>query len=126
METKKTLTVTRKSRQGKAVNGLLEMTFKGQTYRFPTLENADFLIPEGNYQIARTFSPKFRKFLPELSNVPDRSGIRIHRGTIPEHSRGCILTTIEGMAYLDTFFNYLEIIDNDENIRINIKSETEI
>ena len=101
----------------------MEVLLKGQVYRFPSLENADFLIPEGNYQVVRTWSPKFRKWLPELMNVPGRSGIRIHRGTLPEHSTGCILTTIEGMAYIDTLLNYLEITENDENIRINIQGE---
>jgi hypothetical protein len=26
-----------------------------------------------------------------VQNVPQRSGIRFHRGTIPQHSTGCIL-----------------------------------
>ena len=29
--------------------------------------------------------------MPILQQVPNRSGIRIHRGTKPEHSKGCIL-----------------------------------
>ena len=57
----------------------------------PTLENADCLIPALIYKLQVTRSPKFGKLLPELVQVPGRSGIRIHRGTKPEHSRGCIL-----------------------------------
>ena len=56
-----------------------------------TLENKRYLIPEGKYPISTTYSPKFKRNLPLLSNVKDRSGIRVHRGTKPEHSRGCIL-----------------------------------
>ena len=56
-----------------------------------TLENKRYLIPEGTYPISTTLSPKFKRYLPLLSNVKNRSGIRIHRGTKPEHSRGCIL-----------------------------------
>ena len=35
-----------------------------------TLENADYLVP---------------------ALIPGRSGIRFHRGSLPEHSKGCIL-----------------------------------
>ena len=56
-----------------------------------TLENKRYLIPEGKFPISTTFSPKFKRNLPLLSNVKNRSGIRVHRGTKPEHSRGCIL-----------------------------------
>ena len=57
----------------------------------PTLENADCLIPALIYKVQVTRSPKFRKLLPILLQVPSRSGIRIHKGTKPEHSKGCIL-----------------------------------
>ena len=57
----------------------------------PTLENADCLIPALIYKVQVTRSPKFRKLLPILLQVPNRSGIRIHKGTKPEHSKGCIL-----------------------------------
>ena len=56
-----------------------------------TLENKRYLISEGTYPISTTLSPKFKRYLPLLSNVKNRTGIRIHRGTKPEHSRGCIL-----------------------------------
>lgn len=56
-----------------------------------SLENKRYLIPEGTYPISTTLSPKFKRYLPLLSNVKNRSGIRIHYGTKPEHSRGCIL-----------------------------------
>ena len=56
-----------------------------------TLENKRYLIPEGKYPVSTTYSPKFKRNLPLLSNVKNRSGIRVHRGTKPEHSRGCIL-----------------------------------
>ena len=56
-----------------------------------TLENKRYIIPEGKYPISTTYSPKFKRNLPLLSNVKNRSCIRVHRGTKPEHSRGCIL-----------------------------------
>ena len=83
---------------GKAVRGRL---FKATESRFQevltpicdTLENADYLIPALIYEVGVTMSPKFKRLLPVLRQVPGRSGIRIHRGTKPEHSKGCILVS---------------------------------
>ena len=60
-----------------------------------TLENADCLVPALIYRIAVTHSPRFKRLLPILQQVPGRTGIRIHRGTRPEHSKGCILVSAE-------------------------------
>ena len=56
-----------------------------------TLENLDYLVPALIYRIAVTQSPKFKRLLPILCQVPGRTGIRFHRGSRPEHSKGCIL-----------------------------------
>lgn len=56
-----------------------------------TLENADYLVPALIYKVAVTRSPKFQRLLPILEQVPGRNGIRFHRGSQPEHSKGCIL-----------------------------------
>lgn len=121
-----TIKLIRTNRQGKAVNGTMSFEmfnrdYELETFSQPTLENADFLIPEGTYPVERTWSPKFKKFLPIINDVPDRSGIRIHRGTIPEHSQGCILTDMTGMANLDILFNQLEQSE-DENVQLTIRS----
>jgi hypothetical protein len=55
------------------------------------MENADYLVPALVYRVAVTQSPRFKRLMPILQQVPNRSGIRIHRGTKPEHSKGCIL-----------------------------------
>ena len=59
----------------------------------PTLENADYLIPALIYRVSVTQSAKFKRLLPILNQVPGRTGIRFHRGTKPEHSKGCILVS---------------------------------
>lgn len=90
--------------EGKAVRGTLysvEHRYSGSIgiYReyltpiAPTLENRDYLIPALIYKVSVTNSPKFHRPLPVLNAVPGRSGIRIHRGTKPEHSKGCILVS---------------------------------
>ena len=94
----------RQERAGKAVRGRIysvEHRYSGSIgiYReyltpiAPTLENADCLIPALIYKVQVTQSPKFGKLLPVLVQVPGRTGIRIHRGTKPEHSKGCILVS---------------------------------
>ena len=110
----RTITLTRNAIDGKAVHGTLALELDGKQYSFPSLENADHLIPAGTYPLEYTWSPKFKKPLPELLNVPDRYGIRIHRGTLPEHSHGCILTDIAGMSFLQILFNQI-MNTNDEH-----------
>ena len=60
-----------------------------------TLENADYLVPALIYSVQVTRSPRFKRLLPILQQVPGRTGIRVHRGTKPEHSKGCILVSAE-------------------------------
>lgn len=47
-------------------------------------------IPEGMYEVKLTHSPRFKKILPEILNVPNFSGIRIHSLNKAEESEGCI------------------------------------
>ena len=56
-----------------------------------TLERVGYQIPAICYPIRVTQSPRFKRLLPLVCNVPQRSGIRFHRGTKPQHSTGCIL-----------------------------------
>ena len=56
-----------------------------------TLERVTYEIPALCYSLKVTKSPRFKRLLPIVQNVPQRSGIRFHRGTKPEHSTGCIL-----------------------------------
>lgn len=48
-------------------------------------------IPYGIYKVILSFSPLFKKLLPELLNVLFFSGVRIHSGNTAADSRGCIL-----------------------------------
>jgi hypothetical protein len=83
---------------GKAVHGNLYLVQHAGlrerlTHICETLENADKLVPALIYRVAVTNSPKFKRPLPVLQQVPGRTGIRFHRGTKPEHSKGCILVS---------------------------------
>lgn len=48
-------------------------------------------IPSGVYEIKLTYSPKFKKNMPEIVNVPNFTGIRIHSGNQSSDTSGCIL-----------------------------------
>lgn len=52
---------------------------------------AETAIPYGEYEVKVTYSPKFKRELPLLLNVPCFEGIRIHRGNTHKDSSGCIL-----------------------------------
>ena len=47
-------------------------------------------IPAGEYVIAMTYSPRFKRVLPELLSVPGFTGIRIHPMNRSTESEGCI------------------------------------
>ena len=109
--------LTRTSKNGKAVRGLMRVN--GQ--EVATLENEDYIIPCGTYEVRVTWSPKFKRMLPILLNVPGRSGIRVHRGTKPEHSRGCILVSAAMEQELTA--KWLALQASNEPIKIKIEYE---
>lgn len=46
-------------------------------------------IPYGRYRVLVTYSPKFKRLLTAILDVPDFTGIRIHSGTSHKSSAGC-------------------------------------
>lgn len=48
-------------------------------------------IPTGKYKVTVTYSPRFKRMLPLVNDVPGFSGIRIHPGNTAEDTDGCIL-----------------------------------
>ena len=112
-----TIRLIRKSNDGKAVRGVLQVGTQDVT----TLENDDYIIPAGTYSVRVTWSPKFKRMLPLLLSVPGRSGIRVHRGTKPEHSRGCILVSAAMEQELTA--QWLALQASNEPIKITIENE---
>ena len=82
----------RNEAKGNALTGRL--VINGRWY-CNTLERVGYQIPPLCYHVAVTMSPKFNRLLPIVQNVPQRSGIRFHRGTKPQHSTGCILVVAD-------------------------------
>ena len=48
-------------------------------------------IPEGVYKVVLSYSQRFKKILPEILNVPNFTGIRMHCGNSSADSSGCVL-----------------------------------
>lgn len=47
-------------------------------------------IPYGTYQVVLSYSNRFKKYLPELIEVPGYAGIRIHPGNSEADTSGCL------------------------------------
>lgn len=83
-------------------------------------------IPYGQYEITLTYSPRFRKILPLLNNVPGFEGVRIHTGNSHLDTEGCLLVgknTGKGIVSNSRYwFNKLMPIltNTKEKIFINI------
>ena len=66
----------------------------------PWLENIRTFscIPNGKYRVSFTYSPKFKRKMYQVLDVPERSGIRFHAGNLAgdrtkglmSHFSGCI------------------------------------
>lgn len=90
-------------------------------------------IPEGTYEVKLTHSPRFKKILPEILNVSNFSGIRIHTGNSSKDTEGCILVgTWDGekedwvgnsrIAFDELMSLLEEATNNKEKITITVKS----
>ena len=103
----------RNEAKGNAITGRLVIDGRWFCY---TLERKGVEIPALCYHVTVTMSPKFKRLLPLVTGVPRtpqsgygtatpigrangamgyRQGIRIHRGSKPEHSSGCVLVVAD-------------------------------
>lgn len=48
-------------------------------------------IPAGRYKVVLNYSNRFKRVMPQLLNVPNFEGIRLHNGNYPKDTLGCIL-----------------------------------
>ena len=86
-------------------DGDLEDQDEGKVY-------GETAIPYGTYELVITYSPKFKRKMTLVKDVPNFSGIRMHWGRSIKQSLGCILV---GKANGD-FLNNTYMTDKITNI----------
>ncbi len=82
-------------------------------------------IPAGIYKVIVNHSPKFKRNLPRLLDVPHFQGILIHKGNAAEDSAGCIIVgenKVIGKVISSTGYErrLMEILKNESDIKIEI------
>ena len=85
-------------------------------------------IPSGRYELALTYSDRFKRILPLLLDVPGFAGIRIHPGNWAANTEGCLLLGIgfaedaitESKKACDAFMKQFEADLKTEKVYITI------
>ena len=96
--------------------------FEGKEVKIP----GRTAIPYGKYGITVNYSPKFRRRLPRLLDVPDFEGILIHRGNTADDTAGCILVgenRIKGMVLNSSAYEkrLVGLLDSTEGEEMTIE-----
>ena len=86
-------------------------------------------IPYGTYEIKWTYSPRFKKYTPQLMNVPSFAGIRIHAGNTSADTEGCLLLgenkkvgmVLNSRATINKFYPIIKEACSKGKVTIEIK-----
>ncbi len=109
-------TVRDANKSGKFDNG--EQKIKGKT-----------AIPYGTYEIKWTYSPRFKKYTPQLMNVPSFEGIRVHAGNTSADTEGCLILgenkqvgkVLNSRATINKFYPIIKEACSNGKVTIEIK-----
>lgn len=109
-------TVRDTNKSGKFDNG--EQKIKGKT-----------AIPYGTYEIKWTYSPRFKKYTPQLMNVPSFEGIRVHAGNTSADTEGCLILgenkqvgkILNSRATINKFYPIIKEACSNGKVTIEIK-----
>lgn len=86
-------------------------------------------IPYGTYEIKWTYSPRFKKYTPQLMNVPSFEGIRIHAGNTSADTEGCLILgknkqvgkVLNSRDTINKFYPIIKKACSSGNVTIEIK-----
>ena len=86
-------------------------------------------IPYGTYEIKWTYSPRFKKYTPQLMNVPSFEGIRIHAGNTSADTEGCLILgenkqvgkVLNSRATINKFYPIIKKACSKGKVTIEIK-----
>ena len=86
-------------------------------------------IPYGIYEIKWTYSPRFKKYTPQLMNVQSFEGIRIHAGNTSADTEGCLILgenkqvgkVLNSRATINKFYPIIKKACSNGKVTIEIK-----
>jgi len=118
---KPTYTIGKLYIDGKYFSDTLEDTVRPSGMKIP----GQTAIPDGIYKVIMSMSNRFKRTLPEILNVPNFSGIRIHRGNTDKDTEGCILVgenkeVGKVLNSTQTEQELVLLLKNEKNITIEI------
>jgi len=129
------MTLTRDKSTEKSTPGMLAIDGQFECYTLEDVVRASKIrgetaIPAGEYEVALTMSPRFKRILPLLVSVPGFDGIRIHPGNTDKDTEGCILVGesksrdfigSSRVAFMRLFNKLADAKEAGERITIEIK-----
>lgn len=118
------LRLIRQPHEGNFTFGVL---FVADFFQCFTLERTDKIIHAGKYEIVLYYSPRHKRVVPLLKDVPNRSMIEIHIANYPVELEGCIavgnnFTNTMLVASTKAFTALMTKIKLDEKISILIEN----
>lgn len=109
----------------RALPAVCPNTPKGRSCTCKEKIYAKTAIPSGTYKVTLQYSPKYKKKMPYLHDVPHFLGIMIHSGNTEVDSAGCIIVgknTVKGKVLESraTFQRLYTMLEAETDITIQI------
>lgn len=80
-------------------------------------------IPDGRYEVVLVNSPRYKRVMPRLLNVPGYEGVLIHWGNQPSDTDGCVLVGLLDPEHKDWISQSRKTFDQLFEKLMNIHDE---